>query len=159
MTATARGSSSSSRRHHSRRALCLLLRVFHCRTLSAGGRRRAAVRALLLDLQRPIENIIVDVALAVEEVAEELPQVRVVGLVVKAQRATKVEIGRKLRRKALAQHFNRRANFPLADALVLLLLRGGLGGGGGLLSVGLAVRGTWRWRACQECGRRNRGER
>ena len=40
----------------------------------------------------PVEDVVVGEALAVEEVAEELSQVRVVGLVVEAQRATEVQV-------------------------------------------------------------------
>ena len=96
------------------------------RLLWAGGGGAAAVGALLLNLQRPVENVVVNIALAVKEVAEKLAQVRVVGLVVEAQRAAKVEVGGKLRGEALAEHLDGRANLALADALVFLLFRCGL---------------------------------
>jgi hypothetical protein len=44
----------------------------------------------------PVEDIVVGEALAVEQVPEQLPQVRVVWLVVKTQGATKVQVGGKL---------------------------------------------------------------
>uniref|UniRef100_A0A3B3TJT8 Uncharacterized protein n=1 Tax=Poecilia latipinna TaxID=48699 RepID=A0A3B3TJT8_9TELE len=44
----------------------------------------------------PVEDVVVGEALPVEKVPEELPQVRVVGLVVEPQRATKVQVGREL---------------------------------------------------------------
>ena len=40
----------------------------------------------------PVEDVVVGEALPVEQVPEELPQVRVVGLVVEAQRAAEVEV-------------------------------------------------------------------
>lgn len=45
----------------------------------------------------PVEDIVVGEALSVEEVPEELAEVRVVGLVVEPQRATEVQVGGKLR--------------------------------------------------------------
>ena len=48
----------------------------------------------------PVEDVVVGEALAVEEVAEELSQVRVVGLVVEAQRATEVQVRGELGCKA-----------------------------------------------------------
>uniref|UniRef100_A0A493SUH3 Uncharacterized protein n=1 Tax=Anas platyrhynchos platyrhynchos TaxID=8840 RepID=A0A493SUH3_ANAPP len=40
----------------------------------------------------PVKDVVVGEALAVEEVAEELPQVGVVGFVIKPQRAAEVEV-------------------------------------------------------------------
>lgn len=45
----------------------------------------------------PVKDIVVGEALSVEEVPEELAEVRVVGLVVEPQRATEVQVGGKLR--------------------------------------------------------------
>jgi len=50
----------------------------------------------------PIKDIVVLEALANEEVAEQLAQVTVVGLVVEAQRAHVIEVRRELLREALA---------------------------------------------------------
>ena len=44
----------------------------------------------------PVEDVVVGEALAVEEVPEELAQVRVVGFVVEAQRAAEVQVGGEL---------------------------------------------------------------
>jgi len=45
----------------------------------------------------PVEHVVVGEALAVEQVPEQLAQVRVVGLVVEAQGAAEVQVGGKLR--------------------------------------------------------------
>ena len=44
----------------------------------------------------PVKHVVVGEALAVEQVPEKLPQVRVVWLVIKTQGATKVQVGGKL---------------------------------------------------------------
>lgn len=61
-----------------------------------------------------------------EKVPEELSQVRVVGLVVKAKGAAKVEVCGKLRWVSFTQDFNRSGHFLLADSLILLSLCGSL---------------------------------
>ena len=58
-----------------------------------------------------------------EEVPEELAQVGVVGLVVKAQGAAVLEVGGELHGEALAEHLDGRRHLLLADLLVLLLFR------------------------------------
>lgn len=45
----------------------------------------------------PVKDIVVGEALSVEEVPEELAEVRVVGLVIEPQRAAEVQVGGKLR--------------------------------------------------------------
>lgn len=45
----------------------------------------------------PVEDIVVREALSVEEVSEELAEVRVVGLVIESQRAAEIQVGGKLR--------------------------------------------------------------
>ena len=45
----------------------------------------------------PVEDIIVREALSVEEVSEELAEIRVVGLVIKSQRAAEIQVCGKLR--------------------------------------------------------------
>lgn len=47
---------------------------------------------LLLDLSSPVENVVVCEALTVEQIAEKLTKVRVVGLVVKAEGAAEIQI-------------------------------------------------------------------
>jgi hypothetical protein len=44
----------------------------------------------------PVKHVVVGEALAVEQVSEELAQVRVVGFVVEAQRAAEVQVGGEL---------------------------------------------------------------
>ena len=44
----------------------------------------------------PVKHVVVGEALAVEQVSEQLPQVRVVWLVVETQGATEVQVGGKL---------------------------------------------------------------
>ncbi len=58
-----------------------------------------------------------------KQVAEELAQVGVVGLVVEAQGAAVLEVGGELHGEALAEHLDGRGHLLLADLLVLLLLR------------------------------------
>lgn len=57
-----------------------------------------------------------------EEVPEELAQVGVIWLVIKAQAAAVLEVGCELHWEAFAEHLNRRGHLLLADLLVLLLL-------------------------------------
>lgn len=61
----------------------------------------------------PVKHIVIREALSVEEVSEELPQVRVIRLVVEAQRATEVQVGGKL------SCDNRENTFQLMSAAVL----------------------------------------
>uniref|UniRef100_A0A3Q0R6T6 Uncharacterized protein n=1 Tax=Amphilophus citrinellus TaxID=61819 RepID=A0A3Q0R6T6_AMPCI len=95
----------------------------------------------------PVKYIVIREALSVEQVSEELPQIRVIRLVIKAQRATKIQVGGKLScdksedkkqnmfqlikqvlenlkltRVALAKHLNRGGHFLLTDTFILLPL-------------------------------------
>mmetsp|Transcript_18583 Transcript_18583/g.58777 ORF Transcript_18583/g.58777 Transcript_18583/m.58777 type:complete len:215 (-) Transcript_18583:401-1045(-) len=81
---------------------------------------------LLRILDGPVEDVVVLVALAEEEVLEELPQVGVVGLIGKAQGAAVVEVDGKLVRVALAEHLHRGGHLLLGDHVVLLLFGGRL---------------------------------
>ena len=49
-----------------------------------------------LDLESPVKDVVVGVAVAVEEIAEQLAQVRVVRLVFEPQRPAVIQICRKL---------------------------------------------------------------
>jgi hypothetical protein len=68
---------------------------------AGGGSRRGcgclALVTLLLDADGPVEDVVVHVALAVEEIAKELAEIRVVGTILEAELAAVVEIGRELR--------------------------------------------------------------
>lgn len=44
----------------------------------------------------PVKDIVVGEALSVEQISEELTKIRIVGLVIKAQRATEIQVGGKL---------------------------------------------------------------
>ena len=74
---------------------------------------------------RPVVDVVVGKALPGEEVPEELAEVRVVGLVIEAERAGVVEVDGELLREALAERIDLGAQLLLADLLVLLLLGGG----------------------------------
>lgn len=81
---------------------------WECRAVSGGWRltslslRSLGLDALLVFENSPIEDVVVLEALADEEIAEELAEVAVVGLVIEAQRAHIVEVRRKLLRESLA---------------------------------------------------------
>ncbi|KAI3487940.1 hypothetical protein L1887_48023 [Cichorium endivia] len=77
-------------------------------------------------LDGPVKDVVVLEALADEEVAEELTEVRVVGLVVEAERTAAVEIDGHLRGEAAAEELGGGGHLLLHDAVVLLLLGGGL---------------------------------
>mmetsp|Transcript_24934 Transcript_24934/g.73988 ORF Transcript_24934/g.73988 Transcript_24934/m.73988 type:complete len:422 (-) Transcript_24934:15-1280(-) len=72
--------------------------------------------------ERPVEVVVVGVALAEEEVLEHLAQVRVVGLVGELERAAVVEIRAKLARVAAAEDLDGRRHLLLGNHVVLLLL-------------------------------------
>jgi hypothetical protein len=79
---------------------------------------------LLVLVDGPVEDVVVLEALTDEEIAEDLAQVRVVGLVVEAERACVVEIDGKLVGEATAEDLGGRGHLLLHDAVVLLLLGG-----------------------------------
>lgn len=70
----------------------------------------------------PVIDVVVGEALLGEEVPEELAEVGVVGLVVKAEGAGVVQVDGKLLREALAEGVDLGAELLLADLLVFLLL-------------------------------------
>lgn len=77
-------------------------------------------------LNAPVENVVVLIALADEEVTEQLAQVRVVGLVIEAQSTRVVEEDAKFVGETSAEQVGRGSHLLLHDAIVLLLLGGGL---------------------------------
>ena len=95
------------------------------RGLIAGG-LRDGLSVLLIFVDGPVEDIIVLEALADEEIAEDLSQVRIVGFVVEAERTRVIEIDGKLVREAATQDLGRSRHLFLHDAVILLLLRSGL---------------------------------
>mmetsp|Transcript_49756 Transcript_49756/g.158932 ORF Transcript_49756/g.158932 Transcript_49756/m.158932 type:complete len:260 (-) Transcript_49756:839-1618(-) len=95
-------------------------------------RRRHGSRWVLLCLcllvleDGPVKHVIVLVALADEQLAEELAQERVVGLVVEAEGAAELEVRHELHREVLAENLDGGGHLLLADLLILLLLGGRL---------------------------------
>ena len=81
---------------------------------------------LLVLVDGPIEDVVILEALTHEEVAEDLAQVRVVGLVVEAERARIIEVDGELVGKAATEYLGGRGHLLLHDAVILLLLGGGL---------------------------------
>ena len=77
-------------------------------------------------MNAPVEDVIVLISFADEEVAEELPQVRVVGLVVEPQGPSVVQEDGELVGEATAEKIGRRGHLLLHDPVVLLFLGGGL---------------------------------
>jgi len=69
----------------------------------------------------PIEDVIIVVALFVEEVQKHLSQVGIIWLVFEAERSAIVEIVRELRRKTRANLFNWQSQLLLHDFLILFL--------------------------------------
>merc|ERR1712216_41660 len=97
----------------SRRLLC------HTDDLSL---RPFRLDALLVFQDGPVENVVVLEPLADEKVAEELAEVAIVRLVIKAQRANVVEVRGEFLGKPLAQLLDRSAHLLLRNFLILLLL-------------------------------------
>lgn len=95
----------------------------HSTGLSLG---RPGVQVSLVLVHSPVEDIVVLEALADEEIAEDLAQVAVVGLVIEPEGARVVEVDRELVREAAAEDLGRSSHLLLHDPVVLLLLRGGL---------------------------------
>lgn len=81
---------------------------------------------LLVLVDGPVEDVVVLEALTDEEVAEDLAEVRVVGLVVEAKRAGVVEVDGELVGEATAEDLGGGGHLLLHDAVVLLLLSGSL---------------------------------
>ena len=84
------------------------------------------LRVLLVLVDSPVKDVVVLEALADEEVAEDLAEVRVVGLVVKAKRAGVVEVDGELVREATAENLGGSGHLLLHNTVVLLLLGGSL---------------------------------
>lgn len=95
---------------------------------AASGFRTGTRRRIILSptLDTPVEDVVVLEALADEQVAEELAEVGVVGLVVEAESTSIVQEDAELVREATAEKIGRRRHLLLHDAVVLLLLGGSL---------------------------------
>lgn len=81
---------------------------------------------LRVTLDTPVENIVVLVALANKEVSEELAEVRIIGLVVKAKSTGVVQKYAKFIGKATAKEIGRCGHLLLHDTVILLLFSSGL---------------------------------
>ena len=77
---------------------------------------------LLVFVHGPVEHVVVLEALTDEQIAEDLAQVGVVGLVIEAEATGVVEVDGKLVREATAQDFGWGCHLLLHDTIVLLLL-------------------------------------
>jgi hypothetical protein len=91
-----------------------------------GGGLSDGLSILLVLVDGPVKDVVVLEAFTDKEVAEDLAEVRVVGLVVEAERARVVEVDGKLVGEATAQDFGRGRHLLLHDAVVLLLLSSSL---------------------------------
>ena len=81
---------------------------------------------MVAPLDAPIEYVIVLIPFTDEEIPEELPQVRVVGLVVKPQGPSVIQEDGKLVRKTTAEKIGGCGHLLLHDPIVLLFLGSGL---------------------------------
>lgn len=77
-------------------------------------------------MNAPVEDVVVLVSFTDEEIPEELPQVRVVGLVVEPQGSGVVQEDGELVREATAKKIGGRGHLLLHDPVVLLFLCSGL---------------------------------
>ena len=94
--------------------------------LYAAGAKRLSVVFLRTTLNTPVKDVVVLVALTDEEVTEELAQVRVVGLVVETKGSCVIEEDAKFVGEAAAKKIGGSSHLLLHDAVVFLLLGGGL---------------------------------
>lgn len=79
-------------------------------------------RVLLILVHGPVEDVVVLEALTDEQVAEDLAEIAVVGLVVEAQGAGVVQVDGELVGKSTAQDLSGGGHLLLHDTVVLLLL-------------------------------------
>ena len=81
---------------------------------------------LLILVHGPVEHVIVLEAFTDEEITEDLAEVRVVRLVIEAERTGVVQVDGKLVGEATAEDLGRSRHLLLHDAVVLLFLGGRL---------------------------------
>lgn len=93
---------------------------------SSLGARGSGLIILSTTLDAPVEDVVILIAFTNEEVAEQLAQVRIVGLVVESEGASVVEEDAKLVGEASAKKVGGSRHLLLHDAVVLLLLGGSL---------------------------------
>lgn len=95
-------------------------------TLALVGSLSNGLGVLLVLVDGPVEDVVVLEAFTDEEIAEDLAEVRVVGLVVEAEGTGIVQVDGELVGKATAENLGRGGHLLLHDAVVLLLLGGRL---------------------------------
>ncbi len=77
---------------------------------------------LLILVDGPIKDVVILESLADKEITEDLTEIRVVRLVIKAERACVVQVDGELIREATAKNLSRSGHLLLHDAVILLLL-------------------------------------
>ena len=97
-----------------------VLVVFLALTLASSLGNGLGVLLVLVD--GPVEYVVVLETLTNEQVAEDLAQIGVIGLVIEAEGTSVVQIDGKLIREATAQDLGGSGHLLLHDAVVLLLL-------------------------------------
>lgn len=114
------------RQYFSSRKLSSLLQLLLLLLLLLLFGHRVNLGVLRSLLNAPVEHVVILEALAHEQVSEELAKVRVVGLIIEAERSTAVEVDSHLRGEAPAKKLSWSCHLLLHDSIVLLLLGGGL---------------------------------
>lgn len=77
---------------------------------------------LLILIDSPVKDVVVLEALADKEISEDLPKVRIVGLIVEAKRTGVVQVDGELVGEAAAKDLSWGCHLLLHDSIVLLLL-------------------------------------
>lgn len=116
---TGLGGTTSSNLASSRQSLAALL-ILGILILLGSVHDHGSVLLVLVD--GPVEDVIVLEGLADEEVAENLAQVGVIGLVIKAQRTGVVQVNGELVGETTAEDLGRGGHLLFHDTVVLLLL-------------------------------------
>lgn len=106
--------------------LLLLLIIADNPSLGRIVDRQRGRSGLLGVLHGPVEDVVVLETLSDEQVSEQLPEVRVIGLVIESQGSSVVEVDCKLVGVSSAKNFGRGCHLLLHDTIVLLLLGGRL---------------------------------
>jgi hypothetical protein len=116
---TGLGGTAGSHRASSRQSLATLL-VLSILVLLGSIHDHGSVLLVLVD--GPVEDVIVLEGLANEEITEDLAEVRIIGLVVEAERTGVVQVDGEFVGETTAQDLGRGGHLLLHNAVVLLLL-------------------------------------
>lgn len=95
-------------------------------TLALAGGLSDCLGILLVLVDSPVEDVVVLETLTDEEIAEDLSEVAVVGLVVESERTGVVQVDGELVGEATAKDLGRRGHLLLHDAVIFLLLSSSL---------------------------------